>query len=66
MLEFKLEKVMVSRLRSHLLPSGDFFTFYDSLPFATSEPELDYYHQKLNIQVTSLVAKQRKTSDLRK
>ena len=28
--------------------------------------ELDYFHQKLNVQVPSQVAKRRKTEDLRK
>ena len=40
----------------HLLPQ---------LPFTTFETEVNYYHQKLNLQVPSLLAKLLKTYDLR-
>ena len=41
-------------------------TFYvlAKFPFATSETELDCYHQKLSIPVASRVAEQPKTLDL--
>ena len=35
-------------------------------PFTAVEMEVDYYHQKLNVQVALSVAKQLKTYDLRK
>ena len=41
----------------------DFFIFYHS---STSEMELDYYHQKLNVRVVSRTAIRFKTYDLRK
>ena len=34
--------------------------------FAKSETELDYYHQRVNVQVTSQVAESFKTEDIRK
>ena len=34
--------------------------------FTTSETKLDYYHQKVNVQIASRVAERRKTWDLRK
>ena len=43
-----------------------FFYILAQFLFATSETELDYYPQKVNVRVTSRVAKQLKTKDLRK
>ena len=34
--------------------------------FTTSETELDYYHKKVNVRVTSRVAERLKTQDFRK
>ena len=42
------------------------FHFLVQFVFTTSETELDYYHQKVNIPVASQVAEQLKTYDLRK
>ena len=41
------------------------FYFLTWFPFATSEKELDYYQQKLNVKVVSRVAEQRNTQDLK-
>ena len=42
------------------------FHFVAQLVFTTSETELDYYHQKVNIRVSSRVVERLKTEDLRK
>ena len=38
-----------------------FFYVLTQLPFTASEMELDYYHQKVNIQFTEQVAERHKT-----
>ena len=40
--------------------------FSTQIPFITSERELDYFHQNVNIRVTSQVAERFQTQDLRK
>ena len=40
------------------------FQFLTQFVFTTSETELDYYNQKVNVRVASRVAEQRKTSDV--
>ena len=41
----------------------DFSTFSQFL-FTTTETEIDYYHQKVNLRVASRVVKRLKTNDL--
>ena len=43
-----------------------FFRILAQFPIATSERELDFCHQKLNIQVSPQVPERLKTKDLRK
>ena len=43
-----------------------FFHILAQFPIATSERELDFCHQKLNIQVSPQVPERLKTKDLRK
>ena len=40
------------------------FSYLAQVLFTTTETELDYYHQKVNVPVTSRVAKRLKTNDL--
>ena len=42
------------------------FHFLEQFFFTTSETELDYYHQKVSVQVASRIGERIKTLDLRK
>ena len=42
------------------------FHFFTQFVFTTSETELDYYPQKVNARVASLVAERLKTEEIRK
>ena len=41
------------------------FHFLAQLVFTTSEMELDYYHQKVNVRVASRIAEWLKTKEIR-
>ena len=44
----------------------DTFHILAQFPFTTSESELDYHHEKVNLRVASRIAERLKTTDFRK
>ena len=65
-ISFKISLCVEACNFNHGQNSGRLFDIFAQFSFTTSESELNYYHQNLNLRVLSQAAEQVKTLDLRK